>query len=67
MPALAPATLLYRSILLLIGLILFLDGLVLLLSGKIHLGIVIPFVVGLALCSHAIFYAWTRQQLQQKP
>lgn len=58
---------LYRSFLLLAGLILFLDGLLLLLSGKIHLGIVIPFVVGLVLCSYAVFYAWFKRLLQQKP
>ncbi len=46
---------------------LFLDGLILLLSGKIHLGIVIPVVVGLIFSSYAIFYAWFKRQLQQKP
>lgn len=58
---------LYRSFLLLVGLVLFLDGLVLLLSGKIHLGIGIPLVVGFILSSHAMFYAWFKRHLQQKP
>lgn len=57
----------WRLLLFISGLILFVDGLLLLLSGKIHLGIIIPFVVGLILCSYAIFYAWFKQQLQQKP
>lgn len=71
-PALPPvrtstATMLYRALLLLIGLILFLDGMVLVLSGKIHLGIAIPLMVGLVFSSYAIFYAWFKRQLLQKP
>lgn len=57
----------WRSVLFITGLILFLDGLVLLLSGKIHLGIVIPFMIGVILCSYAVFYAWFKRHLQQRP
>lgn len=57
----------YRLLLLLLGSILFLDGLILILNGKIHIGIVIPLLIGLALLLYAIFFQSLHQQLQQKP
>ncbi|WP_445115174.1 YdcF family protein [Acinetobacter sp. WZC-1] len=46
-----------RSLVFFAGLILWLDGLILILQGKIHLGTILPLVIGLCLCIHAFFYA----------
>ena len=67
MTKILPSLTIWRLLPFIVGLILFLDGLLLLLSGKIHLGIVIPFVVGLLLCSYAFFYQWFKRLVQQKP
>lgn len=38
-----------------VGAILFIDGLLLMMQKKIHLGTVLPLVIGLGLCLHAFF------------
>lgn len=46
----------FRWILLLIGLLLFIDGFYLISLKKIHLGTVLPLLIGLAFCIYAIWH-----------
>ena len=46
---------LFRITLFILGLVLFLDGLVLIFQNKIHLGTLLPFVIGLIFCTQALF------------
>lgn len=60
-----------RIIIFIIGLILFADGLFLMLQKKLHLGTVLPFMLGVIFCLHAVFihqihqYLATRIQLKR--
>lgn len=56
---------LLRSLVFIIGMIFFTDGLVLILNGKIHLGIILPLIIGAGLCLYALFDQKIQQQLQQ--
>lgn len=49
------ASLLLRSIVFTLGLVLFLDGLILILNGKIHLGIILPILIGIGLCIYVLY------------
>ena len=44
-----------RSILFTLGLILFADGLVLIIQKKVHLGTILPFIIGFILCLYAVY------------
>ena len=54
----------FRTILAVLGLILLIDGLYLLAQGKIHLGIILPILIGLIFCIHAIFWQSIQKILQ---
>ena len=45
-----------RIILAIVGSILFLDGAILIALKKIHIGTVLPFLIGLFFCIYAYFY-----------
>lgn len=48
-------TLIFRTILLIIGLVLLFDGAILLTNNKIHLGTLLPFFIGAIFCSYSLF------------
>ena len=54
----------FKIILAVLGLILLIDGLYLLAQGKIHLGIILPILIGLIFCIHAIFWQSIQKILQ---
>lgn len=54
----------FRIILALLGLILLIDGLYLLAQGKIHLGIILPVLIGMIFCIHAIFWQAIQSKLK---
>ena len=56
-----------RIVLALTGLILLIDGSYLLFQGKYHLGIFIPFIVGLIFCAHAFFWSNIKAYLNRSP
>lgn len=54
-----------RSTVFILGLLLFLDGLILILNGKIHLGIILPLLIGAGLCCYVLFEQKLQQKLEQ--
>lgn len=54
-----------RIILAIVGFILFADGLYLLLQGKYHLGIILPFLIGIIFFIHAFLWKQIQAQLQK--
>lgn len=54
-----------RCILFIVGLILFLDGFILILQNKIHLGTVLPLIIGLFFIFYTSFYQKIQKILQQ--
>lgn len=52
-------------VLFIFGLLLFLDGLILVLDEKIHLGTVLPLLLGAGLCVYVVFYAQLQRYLLQ--
>ncbi|MBK0064941.1 MULTISPECIES: YdcF family protein [unclassified Acinetobacter] len=54
-----------RLSLFIIGLILFADAVLLLSYRKIHLGIILPLLIGLIFCAYACFYLQIQQWLKQ--
>lgn len=57
--------LMLRIMLFIFGLLLFLDGLILVLDEKIHLGTVLPLLIGAGLCLYVFFYAPLQRYLLQ--
>ncbi|PZT84508.1 MAG: hypothetical protein DI627_15500 [Acinetobacter sp.] len=64
------ATFFIRLGLFIIGLILFADAILLLSYRKIHLGVILPLLIGFIFCIYALFYAqiqrWLHQHTQLK-
>lgn len=56
-----------RSLSLIIGSLLALDGLCLLALDKIHLGIILPLIIGIALMLYAICFNWIQSLVQLTP
>ncbi len=47
---------LFRIIFFILGMILFLDGFILICLNKIHLGTILPFLIGLIFCIYSVFH-----------
>lgn len=60
-------TLIFRTLLFVIGLILFLDGAILLAYKKVHLGTILPFLIGAVFCLTSIFSNKVQQFLSKHP
>ncbi|MDQ8953799.1 YdcF family protein [Acinetobacter rudis] len=67
MSLLKHSALFLRSLIFLLGLLLFLDGTILIFNGKIHLGILLPILIGAGLCCYALYDHKIQFKLQQHP
>lgn len=59
------SSLFLRYVLFIVGILLFLDGLILILQNKIHLGTILPFIIGLFFILYGSFYQKIQNFLQQ--
>ena len=60
-------TLIFRIFLFIVGLILLLDGAILLAYKKVHLGTILPFLIGAVFCLSSIFSNKIQQFLSTRP
>ncbi|KAA8732695.1 YdcF family protein [Acinetobacter qingfengensis] len=56
-----------RSLLFILGTILFLNGFVLILMGKIHLGTILPLLIGIIFLCHGFTWSWLQTYLRSHP